>query len=115
MTGFIYILFFYFLGVLISNYTGHYIPGSVIGMMLFFASLALGIVKPVRVKRASLVLTRHMSLFFIPAAVGVMASFNIISSSWAVIAAASVVSTILVIITVGYIQQLLGSRKSSSQ
>lgn len=110
-TGLLYILLFYFVGTVISNFIGHFIPGSVIGMLLFFTALLLGVVKPERVKRASHVLTRHMSLFFIPAAVGVMASFDVISSNWAVIVAASTISTVLVIISVGYIQQKLSSGK----
>ena len=97
LTEAFYILFFYFTGEFISYFIDGFIPGSVIGMVLLFLALAFKKVKPEKVKRLSTVLTQNMGLFFVPAGVGLMNSFGIISEYWAVLLIASVVSTILVI------------------
>lgn len=107
-----YILFFYFTGEFVSYWIDGFIPGSVIGMMLLFTALVFKVVKPVKVKKISTLLTDNMGLFFIPAGVGLMTSLDIISRNWAVILTASSVSTILVIATVAFIQQKLGKERS---
>ena len=100
-----YILFFYFIGEVISYGINGFIQGSVIGMVLLFLALAFKRVKPEHVNKVSKVLTDNMGLFFLPAGVGLMGSLNILSASWAVILTACVVSTILVIATVALIQE----------
>lgn len=106
-----YILFFFFTGEFISSFIDDFVPGSVIGMVLLFVSLAFKWVKPVKVKRVSTVLTQNMGLFFIPAGVGLMNSLGIISQYWTVILTASVISTILVIASVALVQQTLEKKK----
>ena len=81
LTEAFYILFFYFTGEFISYFIDGFIPGSVIGMVLLFLALAFKKVKPEKVKRLSTVLTQNMGLFFVPAGVGLMNSFGIISES----------------------------------
>lgn len=108
-----YILFFYFTGEFISYWINGFVPGSVIGMMLLFTALVFKKVKPERVKRISRLLTDTMGLFFVPAGVGLMTSFGIISQHWFVIVTVSVISTILVIATVALIQQKLGKEKKN--
>lgn len=106
-----YILFFYFIGEVISYGINGFIPGSVIGMVLLFLALAFKRVKPEHVNKVSKVLTDNMGLFFLPAGVGLMGSLNILSASWAVILTACVVSTILVIATVALIQERFEKHK----
>ncbi len=106
-----YILFFYFTGEFISYFIGGFIPGSVIGMMLLFVALAFKKVKPAKVRRLSTVLTENMGLFFVPAGVGLMNSFGIISQYWVVLLTASIISTILVIASVALVQQKLEKGK----
>ena len=84
---------------------------AIIGMVLLFLALAFKKVKPEKVKRLSTVLTQNMGLFFVPAGVGLMNSFGIISEYWAVLLIASVVSTILVIASVALVQQKLEKGK----
>lgn len=100
-----YILFFYFIGEVISYGINGFIPGSVIGMVLLFLALAFKRVKPEHVSNVSKVLTDNMGLFFLPAGVGLMSSLNIIFASWAIILTVCVISTILVIVTVALIQE----------
>ena len=107
-----YILFFYFIGELISNLMGGFIPGSIIGMILLFVSLAFKAVNPEKVSKVSKLLTDNMGLFFVPAGVGLMNSMDIISQFWTIILISSAVSTILVVITVGFIQQTFEKRRA---
>ncbi len=100
-----YILFFYFIGEFISYCINGFIPGNVIGMVLLFLSLAFKFIKPNHVSKISKILTDNMGLFFLPAGVGLMTSFNIISNYWAVILTACIISTILVIAVVALTQQ----------
>lgn len=111
LTEAFYILLFYFIGEFISTLIDGFIPGSVIGMVLLFLALVFKAVKPAKVRRISAVLTDNMGLFFVPAGVGLMTTFGIISQYWAVIVTASVVSTLLVIATVALIQQKLGKEQ----
>ena len=106
LTEAFYILFFYFTGEFIS-----YFIDGLIWMVLLFLALAFKKVKPEKVKRLSTVLTQNMGLFFVPAGVGLMNSFGIISEYWAVLLIASVVSTILVIASVALVQQKLEKGK----
>lgn len=110
-----YILFFYFTGEFISYFIDGFIPGSVIGMVLLFLALAFKVVKPEKVKKASMLLTENMGLFFLPAGVGLMNSIGIISRYWTVIVTASVVSTLLVIASVALIQQKLGKETDKDE
>lgn len=102
-----YILLFYFIGEFVSYCIHGFVPGSVIGMMLLFLALIFKVVRPGNVKRVSTLLTKNMSLFFLPAGVGLMNALDIISRNWVTIVTVSVISTILVIISVGVIQQKL--------
>lgn len=110
-----YILFFYFVGEFISYFIDGYIPGSVIGMILLFLALAFKLVKPNQVKKLSTLLTENMGLFFIPAGVGLMNSFGILSEYWTVILTASVVSTLLVIASVALVQQKLEKEQPTDE
>ncbi len=110
-----YILFFYFTGEFISYFIDGFIPGSVIGMVLLFLALAFKVVKPEKVKKASMLLTENMGLFFLPSGVGLMNSLGIISRYWTVIVTASVVSTLLVIASVALIQQKLGKETDKDE
>lgn len=105
LTEVFYILFFYFTGEFISYFIDGFIPGSVIGMILLFLALVFKKVKPAKVKRISTLLTQYMGLFFIPAGVGLMTALGVLSRYWAVILTASVVSTVLVIASVAWVQQ----------
>ncbi len=103
-----YILLFYFIGEFISNMINGIIPGSVIGMVLLFLALLFKIIRPGKVKRVSEILTRNMAFFFLPAGVGLMDAFGILSETWVTILTVSVVSTLLVIATVALLQEKIG-------
>lgn len=110
LLGFLLILFFWALGTVVSMLIGHLIPGSVVGMLLLFAALCLKLVKAEQIRAVANFLTKNMSLFFVPAAVGLMEHLNVLRQGWVFIVAASVISTLLVMVVVAFIQQK-GERK----
>lgn len=105
LLGFLIILFFWTLGTVVSTLIEHLIPGSVVGMLLLFAALCFKLIKPEQVRTVANFLTKNMSLFFVPAAVGLMEHLEVLKQGWAFILVASVVSTLLVMIVVAAIQQ----------
>lgn len=109
--GFFYILLFYFLGQVLSLLIHGLIPGSVIGMVLLFLSLFFKIVNPENVKDTATVITKNMAVFFIPAAVGLMAYAELVSKNFFAIVLAISISTILTIITVAMVQEKMEKRR----
>lgn len=112
--GLFHILFFYFLGEILSILINGFVPGSVIGMILLFLCLFFKIVKPEKVKDAATVITKNMAVFFVPSAVGLMAYAEIISKSIWAISLAIIISTVLTIMVVALIQEQLEKRKIKS-
>jgi len=88
-----------------------FIPGSVLGMILLFLSLFFKIIKPANVKDTATVITKNMAVFFVPAAVGLMAYGGLLSHSLLAIVVAIGISTVLTIITVAIIQERFEKRR----
>jgi holin-like protein len=105
MYGIFIIFFFFALGNIISWLTGEFIPGSVIGMLLLFTGLLTGIVKPGKVATAANFLVGNMALFFVPVGVGLMVSFHFFKGNVTAIVTSVVVSTFLVLLSTGFVQQ----------
>ena len=107
LKGVFIILTFYMLGNLISYLIGGIIPGSVCGMILLFVALSLRIVKPESVRSVARALTQNMAVLFVPAGVGIMAQYDLIAQNWVGIMTITIVCTLLVLITTGWITQYL--------
>jgi holin-like protein len=105
------LLFYYFLGTMIAVLIGNFIPGSILGMLLLFLSLVLKIIRPEQVRSAARFFLDNMMLFFIPLGVGLVASYALIGKFLTAIAVASAISTLLVIIIVGWIAQKMETKK----
>lgn len=84
------------------------VPGGVAGMALLTLSLGLGLVELATVKEPALLLVRHMSLFFVPAGVGLMLYFDLLGKEWLPVVVAGTLSTAAVLVVVGLAQQRLG-------
>jgi len=81
------------------------VPGSVLGMLLLVASLRLRLIREETVRPTADFLVRHMALFFVPAAVALVAQGETLRAHWLPILAAAVPSTFAVLAVVGWIQQ----------
>ena len=84
------------------------LPGNVVGMVVLFALLVLGVVKEHWVQDGAAVLTRHLAFFFIPIAVGLMEWASLLWREGHWLLLALVVSMIVGLATSGAIAQRLG-------
>ncbi len=111
LLGIFYILLCWAAGNALSALTGSLIPGNIIGMVLLFAALSLGIFPAERVRPAARFLLGTMALFFVPFGVGLTVSYEtILRHLWAIVISA-VVSTVVVLLVAGRIFQALNRRK----
>ena len=110
MKGIFYLLLAYLIGDGLSRLIGGFMPGSVLGMLVLFGALECKIVKREEVAGASTLLLRHMILFFVPIGVGLIAPYRIVGFDLLAIAATLVITTLLVIAVVGWMQQKTGGQ-----
>lgn len=100
-----------FLGELLNYLIPLPIPASIYGLILMLLALCLGIIKVEQVKDAAGFLIEIMPLMFIPAAVGLMNSVDLIRESWLAYVSITVVSTALVMGISGLVTQAVLRRK----
>ena len=74
---------FSFIGNVISNVFRLPVPGSILGMILLFLALQFKILQFRHVDEAGSFLINNMTILFLPAGVGIMAKWNLISHFWA--------------------------------
>lgn len=98
-------------GELIVWLTGISIPSSIIGMLLLAALLQMKVIRLDWVKGISDFLIGNLGFFFVPPGVALMLYFDLIKAEWLPIVVATVVSTILVLITTGWTDQYLRKLK----
>ena len=106
-----FIFLFYWIGEFLSYLMGGFVPGSVLGMLLLFLALQLKLVKVHQIDSPARALTDNMGLFFIPAGVGLMAQLDTVVANWWVILVAVIVSSVLVIASVAYVQDQMERRR----
>jgi len=87
------------------------IPGSVIGMILLFVSLNIGIIKLDMLNEVSNFLLDNMAFFFLPFGVDLLYSLEIIKGNWQQITFIVVVTTIIVTSVTGLTVQALAKER----
>ncbi|WP_443606938.1 CidA/LrgA family protein, partial [Alistipes putredinis] len=87
-----------------------YLPGSIVGMILLFASLCLHIVDAEMIRPAARFLLGAMALFFIPYGVGLIVSYEVLLDNFWAIVISGGVSTMLVLVCVGRVFQKLNKK-----
>ncbi len=102
-----------FMGDLLQSYFNLHIPGNVLGMMLLLLFLLTGIIKLSMIEDVSNFLLKHLSFFFIPAAVGLITCFSILEGKWTALMFISVVSTFIIAVVTGATVQILMKRRQS--
>jgi holin-like protein len=73
-------------------------PGPVLGMALLFAGLLAVGHSGAALDTVADTILRHLSLLFVPAAVGITQQAGLITANWLAISAALVVSTVLTLV-----------------
>ena len=71
----------FYAGAALVQATGMPLPGNLVGMLLLLALLRLGVVRLEHVEEAAGLLLKHLNLFFIPLAVGLMAWGGLLGTS----------------------------------
>ena len=83
------------------------IPGSIIGMLILTALLQMKVVRLEWVKGMSDFLVANLGFFFIPPGVALMLYFDIVKAELWPIVIATVVSTVLVLVTTGWTHEVV--------
>ena len=108
--GLTYLLLFQLCGEIFSRSLDLPIPGNVMGMGLLLFGLIVGWFDVKWIEEAAELLLSNMTLFFVPAGVGVMVYSDLIAAEWLPITVATVVSTFVVMAVTGVLAQKLETR-----
>ena len=112
VTGLLWVLGCQVAGELVVRVLGLPVPGPVVGMVLLFGVLSVRRPEPGSgVLRAADGLLRHLQLFFVPAAVGVMVYAGTVRSEWLPVTGALVLSWAAGLVTVAGLTALLVRRR----
>lgn len=90
-------------------------PGPVVGMALLFVFLLLRGGVPEQLGHVSNALLSNLSLLFVPAGVGVMVHFGLLSTDIWPLSVALVASTLLTIIVTSLVMMLLNKRTAQNR
>jgi holin-like protein len=108
IAGLVEILLFQGAGEVISRFAVPLIPGPVVGLLLLLGYLVLRRSVPRDVDVVASVLTQHLGLLFVPAAVGVVMYWPNLRTNGLAIAVALVGSVIATIAVTAIVQKLVG-------
>ena len=111
---FLIIMVFAFVGELLHFFIPLPIPASIYGIVLLFLALELKVVKVSDIEQTSSFLIAIMPLMFLPPAVGVIESWDLIQGAWLPYVVVTVVSTVVVMAVSGRVTQRIirkGGRK----
>jgi len=99
------------IGNTIQNFTGISVPGSVIGMLVLFLSMILGLVKVEWVKPGATLFIRYMILLFVPISVGLMQHFDMLMANALPIVASAVGGSLIVLVSLAWFLDYLLKEK----
>lgn len=92
---------------IISKVLNLSIPGSVIGIVILFTLLSLGIVKEEHIDEISAMLIGNMSLFFVPASLGILKEYKYIQAEIVPFLTICVFMVIVIMVATGVSAQIL--------
>lgn len=104
---FLIILSISFIGEILKAVLPLPVPASIYGMAILFACLATGIIRLEAVRDAGKFLIETMPVMFIPAGVGLMASWNVLQPMLVPVAIITVVVLIAVMAVSGRVSQAI--------
>jgi holin-like protein len=104
---FLIIIVISFIGELLKEILPLPIPASIYGMVILFAALVTGIIKLDAIKETSKFLIEIMPVMFIPAGVGLMSSWGVLSEMLLPVCVITVVTLITVMVVTGHVSQFI--------
>lgn len=108
---FIWILLISFLGEVLKSWIPFPIPASVYGLVLMLLALKTGILKTDQVRMAAEFLIEIMPVMFIPAAVGLMTSWEVLKPMCVPVLVITVLTTVIVMGVTGRVTQAIIRRE----
>lgn len=81
------------------------IPSSLVGMVLLLVALFTGLVKLPWVEASATLLLGTMAVFFVPPAVSLVSSLDVLAHQWLPLLVGAVITTLLVLTVVGVSEQ----------
>ena len=112
---FLLILMISFCGELLKYLLPLPIPASVYGFVLLFIALMTGVIKLEMVKDAAKFLIEIMPLMFIPAGVGLISSWDVLSPVLVPFAVITVITTVAVMASAGRVTQWVIRREKRNK
>lgn len=103
------------IGQIIQSKFNLFVPGTILGMIILLVLLLLKVIKLKWAESITNVLLDNISIFFVPANVGVMVYLSQIKDVWAKLLLIAIISTIVVMGVTGaviqYIDKLMDKSK----
>ncbi len=104
---FLIIIAFSFVGEVMHALLPLPIPASIYGIALLFAALQFKLIKVSDIAETSAFLIEIMPIMFIPAAVGLIKSWDVVKGSLLAYVAVTIISTFVVMYAAGIVTQLI--------
>lgn len=111
--GILYI--FYYIGVWLQQLLELAIPGSIIGMLLLLGCFYAKALRPDFIARGAQLLIGHMPLLFLPVTVGVINYLSLFIGKGIWLLVISLISTIIVMVSSGWVVQFLANRREQHE
>ncbi len=119
---FVLVIAIYEAGCLLASILPFSVPGNIMGMVLLLVLLLTGLLKARHVDGACNWMLDNMSLFFIPASVGIMGSMALLDGTLLKFLAICAITTVLVFVVTSYtvvavsrLMRRFGSKAESKQ
>ena len=110
--GFMVLLFFQFIGTMLTNLLHLPLPGVLTGLILLAVALAAGLLPMHTVEKAADGLLGEMGLFFVPIAVGLVLYADVLLQNGVAIILTILISTVFVLCLTGkVVDQVLPSQE----
>lgn len=102
---------YYYVGVLIVEWTGVFIPASIIGLILLWISLTLNLINVKFIQDGAGFLIGFLTLFFIPTTVGVIEYPELLTSAGMLLILAVILSTSVTLVVTGKVSQWIEKKE----
>lgn len=114
MRGLAILLGYHLLGMLLKLWLAIPLPPNVIGLILFTASLFVGLVRLEWVEQSAQFLLKHMMVFFVPYIVGTIAFWPLLKQYGLSIVISLVTSSLLALVVTGWVTQRIEGRRGGA-
>lgn len=104
-----------FIGEILNSVVPLPIPASIYGLVLMLILLVTGVIRLEQIKETGVFLIEIMPMMFIPAAVGLMVSWQSLESILLQVIVITLISTVLVMVVAGKMTQWIVYRKEGHQ